>query len=54
MKKYLIGLIVLLGTVVQAQEIQWMTLAEALEAQRQSLRKYLWMSTPNGVVLVNY
>ena len=34
MKKYLVGLIVLFGIVVQAQEIQWMTLAEALEAQK--------------------
>ncbi len=34
MKKYLFVLIALLGTSLQAQEIQWMTLAEALEAQK--------------------
>ena len=34
MKKYLVGFIVLLATVLQSQEIQWMTLAEALEAQK--------------------
>ena len=51
MRKYLIGLVVLLGTFVQAQEIQWMTLAEALEAQKTAPKKSSWMSTPNGVVL---
>lgn len=39
MRKYLIGLVVLLGTFVQAQEIQWMTLAEALEAQKIAPKK---------------
>ena len=39
MRKYLIGLVVLLGTFVQAQEIKWMTLAEALEAQKIAPKK---------------
>ena len=54
MKKHIVGLIVLLGTVVQAQEIQWMTLVEALEAQKRVPKKILWMFTLNGVDLVNY
>ena len=43
MKKYLVGFIVLLATVLQAQEIQWMTLAEALEAQKTVPKKKIFM-----------
>lgn len=39
MKKYLIGCIFFLSATASAQEIQWMTLAEALEAQKTAPKK---------------
>ena len=39
MKKYLVGLVIFFGTALQAQEIQWMTLGEALEAQKTVSKK---------------
>ena len=47
MKKYLVGFIVLLATVLQAQEIQWMTLAEALEAQKTVPKNCLLYTSPS-------
>ena len=51
------GIVFLFLVVVQGwafgQEIQWMTLEEALEAQKKNLEKLLWMYTPSGVGRAN-
>ena len=54
MKKIILGLIAVfaLSWTAIAQEINWVTLEEALELQKKSLKKFLWMYIPTGVVHV--
>ena len=39
---------------ITAQKIDWMTMDEALAAQQETPKKYLWMSIPLGVARVSY
>ncbi len=53
MKIKLLVLLLLSSLGTYAQQIEWMTLSEALEAQKKEPKKILWMYTQNGVVLVS-
>ena len=56
MKFYFLIILVLIfnSNSICAQEIQWMSMGEAQEAQKKYPRKFLWMSIQNGVGHVNY
>lgn len=41
------------GFWIHAQAIEWMTFEQALEAQKETPKKYWWMSIPTGVARVN-
>ena len=53
-KKILFTAFILFTTTISSQQIEWLTLAEAMEAQKKYLKKSSWMFIPIGVDLVSY